>query len=464
MLAHMPSAAIRRYCAGVDSWEWVTVWRWSQRGCRARVSSTVSRNSSVASSPLQCTCTVSPARWKVANMSANAGGGISQMPVRSSGRYPGGWRRAVNPWMEPSSTSLTWPNRSRSVLPDRSSSSRSTATEGSAPSASPPPMWNTDSRVGYERVVDHLVQTGDRVVLHQRRVAEVDDRGDALVAGVGTEAAQTVGVEAHGQQRRHTSRQAHRHRLTQLTGRLARAVPHDALDPGVGGDAVGLQDRGVRRAGVEALVHHEDRPGARDGVEVAPVEPVAGEVDRVQPPGQQRLGRVLHLGVGLAQPAHHVVERLAAGPRAPVGTEPSVEADVGVPPQRAAHRVRVRLHEAGEQHAVGVPLVHRGVAVRRELGPAPHGTDAVALDRDRLRGRPGGIHRAHQPRRIDGQGHDASLCSWTDSRPSLERGVHSDIGWVVRPGHSALSPKVSTRFTTTATSPALIPPRVGARL
>ena len=110
----MPSRAMRRNCAASAIWQCCSVWRWSGRGCAISACSTASSATSVASSPLVWMCSWQPARWNSSTSAASASGEVTQMPFGAPLKYPGQRSRAVKPWIEPSTTSLTAPMRSRS--------------------------------------------------------------------------------------------------------------------------------------------------------------------------------------------------------------------------------------------------------------------------------------------------------------------------------------------------------------
>ena len=124
--------------------------------------------------------------------------------------------------------------------------------------------------------------------------------------------------------------------------------------------------RSIARVDVHQVavgVADDDRPGRARAVEVLHGHALAAEVDRVEAPGDQRLGVRLAFGghprVDLGQPRDHRVHRAQAAPdlaRRVAAIEP---AEIGAVPHAAFLQVAVAFDQPGHQHLVGEALVER---------------------------------------------------------------------------------------------------------
>ena len=164
-------------------------------------------------------------------------------------------------------------------------------------------------------------------------------------------------------------------------------------------------------------MHDEDRAAGRDLVEVPGDEALTREVDGVEPPGEERLGRagvVGHHRFRLAEPIDDVLEGPAGGPHSPVGATPVEVAAVGVEPHAAGHCVAVRLDESGQQREPFERAVDDGAVDGKEFLCRSDGEYALVADGDRLGGGSGGIERVNGGGRVDGgrrRGHRGNLLS-----------------------------------------------------
>lgn len=191
------------------------------------------------------------------------------------------------------------------------------------------------------------------------------------------------------------ARSQHRPRLPQFTVRPA-VFEHDPFDALLGRDSRASQRRAVHRREVAAHVIHEDWPLARCAVQVARQQPFAREVDGVQPPGDERLGRVLHRRRKIRKPLDDGVKRLASLPALPTRVRPWVVANIGKGPERPREDMRVRLNVTRHYVCVAKAVVDRVVAPSRHLVDSSHREYVPVAHRDSLRARLRRVHRDHR--------------------------------------------------------------------
>ena len=306
----------------------------------------------------------------------------------------------MNPWIDPSSTSLTWPNRTLSVLRPRRSVEPGDGRRRIA-AAEPGGVEHRDAG-GEVDLAGHREEAVDGVVARDRATAEVGEGGDADTPGEASESTEGVGGAHRREEAQHRlAGERHRRGFPELADRVAVGVLGHALDSGVGVDAGSPHEGGVDRGEVEAGVDHEDRPRRRHPVEVGGDEPLAGEVDGVEAPGQERLVGVGDLGVESGEPVEHVGDRAAPGPVAAVGVGPGEVADVGELPHGALEGVRVGLDEAGEQDPVGEPAVDAAVVGRGQPVGVADREHATVAHGDGGCGRRRRVQRVDDPGRVD---------------------------------------------------------------
>ena len=200
-------------------------------------------------------------------------------------------------------------------------------------------------------MVDHLAVPLDFGRFGRLPVTEVGEGRGAGVAGLMAEVPEgSIRLHAAPELAEGRPSEGDRRRFLKLADGPTGTVLGDAVDVGIGRDALGLHEGVVDRDQVEAGVHDEDRAAGRDLVEVPGDESLTWEVDGVEPPGEERLGRAGvagHHRFRLTEPIDDVLEGPAGGPYPPVGATPVEVAAVGVEPHAAGHCVAVRLDEPG---------------------------------------------------------------------------------------------------------------------
>ena len=158
------------------------------------------------------------------------------------------------------------------------------------------------------------------------------------------------------------------------------------------GQARALQHCGVDVADMEAGMHHHDRPGDRDPVEVLSRELVVADMQGIEAPGEQRRFGVGHGGLGLAQPGDDGVDIGKPLDQLAFRRTAVERADIGRRPDHALHDMAVALDKAGQQDLVGEAVIDLGIDAAADLVQAADRDDAAVAHRDMGGGRPRRVH------------------------------------------------------------------------
>ena len=304
----------------------------------------------------------------------------------------------MNPWIEPSRTSLTSPYRSRS-LPARDErfdplhplrGGTRHADEGRN-DAKRIPVVRGRRDLTRDRLLGKLV----------REVGRGGDPRDLRRAGEAPQAPRVAVREAPVAAGRPVEHRP-QHRSLKLARRLALRVLHHPHDVRVPADAGPAHELAVRIDDVAALVEDEDRAGRRHPVEVGGDHPPPTEEEGVEPPGEQRLVGVGERPLRLLEPSDHLVDGLEPGVHHPVGIRPVVEADVGLVPAGPLAAVAVAFHQARQDDLVREAIVDLVRAPARELLDGPGAEDPAVAHRDVARLRPANVHGDDLAGGIDG--------------------------------------------------------------
>ena len=162
---------------------------------------------------------------------------------------------------------------------------------------------------------------------------------------------------------------------------------------------------GVHEGFVERTLPEDDRAVGKEFIQHLPVVPAVQR--RLIAPGDEP---VVVVGLGrcaLQQQAAVVLGRTGGRAHAAVGLLPGLGRDVlHGHEQRAQERVDVVVDQAGQQHLVGEPVVHRHLAAlapHRHVVQVPHRDDTAFRDCHRRGLRQRLVHRVDAPSREDGQ-------------------------------------------------------------
>ena len=152
---------------------------------------------------------------------------------------------------------------------------------------------------------------------------------------------------------------------------------------------------------VAARVLHADRASGGGAVEIMARAAALAVIDRVESPAGDRLRRIFESVAGGFQSRHRRIDRIRAGPCAPVRVGAVKVPDIDIAPIGAFRRVAVAFDQPGHEDFVREPGVERIRAPPFEFVNRSGPEDASVPDRDVSRLRPGGIHREDAPGGVD---------------------------------------------------------------
>ena len=275
------------------------------------------------------------------------------------------------------------------------------------------------------------------VVLHQGRfeglavgvgefVHQVGGRGHALHAG--QRGKRLDALHRHGREQPGVTHladhQKHGGGLLQFARGLAcaRAVGKldHAFDLVVRVHTGDVEHGGVDVHQVAVGVGDDDGARAAGAVQVLDRHALAAKVNRIEAPGNQRLGGTVavraHLRVNGGEPVDHRFHRAQAAPDLALRVAPVKPAQVVHVPHAAFLEVAVAFYQAGHEHLVGKARVQRVRPPLRQRGQVAHAQNAPVTHRH-VRGLR--LHRVHGDDvagGVDGDGHGGTHKRWERGR------------------------------------------------
>ena len=176
-----------------------------------------------------------------------------------------------------------------------------------------------------------------------------------------------------------------RHRLGAFELAIGQAVgaEHDARMIMASSQKTGqLERQGVGIGDVAAGVGHRDRTLCTDAVEVVPVATALSEIDRIEAPADQWLGRARQMRLSLAQSLDHRLDRSGARPDAAIRITAVMKAAVDIAPVDALTDMAVALDETRHDHLVAEALIEIEATPAPEFIEGAGAKDAPVTHRD----------------------------------------------------------------------------------
>ena len=205
-----------------------------------------------------------------------------------------------------------------------------------------------------------------------------------------------------------------------------------------------IERQGVGIGDVAAGMGHRDRALCADAIEVVPVATAFAEIDRVEAPADQRLGRAAQMRLGLAQPLDHRLDRAGARPDATIRVAAIVKAAIDIAPVDALAEMAVAFDKARQDHLVAEALIEIEAAPTPEFIKGAGAQDAAIAHRDMGGVGAGRIHGDDAAGGVDdGHGSGGFAVGWQGRlrppcRPAVQR-------WPARRSRSRPAPRQYAR-------------------